>query len=354
MTTQTPVHLAVVGAGLIGRAHIAAARAHAEIRLCAIADPAPAAKALAQDIGLACHETLDELLAATPGLDAVVLASPNTHHVQQALTCIDAGLAVLVEKPVATTVAEGRALVDAVRARGARAMVGHHRAHSPIMARARQVVASGELGRIVCISGSSTFLKPDHYFDDGPWRRLKGGGPILINLIHEVHNFRLLCGEIVGVQALASRAIRGFEVEDTVTVNFEFASGAVGNFLLSDTAASSRNWEHTSHENPAYPRVDDEDCYHVSGTRGSLAVPSMRLQTYPTGQPPSWWHPMEHGQVGLVRADPIARQMAHFVQVVRGTAAPIVTVEDGWRNLCVTEAVTQAAASRAYVPLIYD
>lgn len=347
------MRLAVVGAGLIGRAHIAAARARADVRLCAIADPAPAAQALAQDVGVAWHSTLDELLAATAGLDAVVLASPNTHHVQQALACIDAGLAVLVEKPVATTVAEGRVLVDAVRARGARAMVGHHRAHSPIMARAREVVASGELGRIVCISGSSTFLKPDHYFDDGPWRKFKGGGPILINLIHEVHNFRLLCGEIVGVQALASHAVRGFEVEDTVTVNFEFTSGAIGNFLLSDTTASSRNWEHTSHENPAYPQVDDEDCYVISGTRGSLAVPTMRLKTCPKGEAPSWWKPMEHGRVGLVRADPIARQMAHFVAVTRGAAAPIVTVEDGWRNLCVTEAVTRAAETKAYVAVDY-
>lgn len=349
MATALPrVRLAVVGAGLIGRAHIAAARAHPDVELVALADPAEAAQALARDLGLPCHADLDALLAAS-ALDAVILASPNAQHVAQALACIDRGLAVLVEKPVATSVDEGRRLVDAVRRTGARAMVGHHRAHSPIMDKACEVVRSGALGRIVCITGSSTFLKPDHYFDDGPWRKVAGGGPILINMIHEVHNFRLLCGEIVGVQALASRAVRGFDVEDTVTVNFQFASGAVGNFLLSDTAASARNWEHTSHENPAYPRVDDEDCYFISGTQGSLAVPSMRLSTYPGDAPPSWWKPMEQGRVGLVRADPIARQMAHFVAVARGTAQPRVTVEDGWRNLCVTEAITRAAETRAYV-----
>src|SRR5262245_4661195 len=59
------------------------------------------------------------------------------------------------------------------------------------------------------------FCKPDNYFEAGPWRRQPGGGPLLINMVHEVGNLRSLCGEIVAVQAFASSATRNFPVEDT-------------------------------------------------------------------------------------------------------------------------------------------
>ena len=65
-------------------------------------------------------------------------------------------------------------------------------------------------------------------------------------MIHEVHNLRMLCGEIDAMQAFSSHATRGFAVEDTVAITLRFASGALGTFILSDTAASPRIWEQTS------------------------------------------------------------------------------------------------------------
>ena len=222
-------------------------------------------------------------------------------------------------------------------------LIGHHRAHSPIMAMAREVVQSGKLGRLVSVMGSALFFKPDHYFSDAPWRRELGAGPILLNLIHEIHNLRMLCGDIVAVQAFASHAVRQFPVEDTVAINLRFANGALGTFMLSDTAACARSWEQTSGENTAYPSYDDEDCYVVSGTSGSLSVPTMRLKTYARDEDRSWWKPFEQSVVGMQRADPIAIQMEHFGAVVRGEAEPLVSARDGLLNLRITEAITLAA-----------
>jgi predicted dehydrogenase len=106
------------------------------------------------------------------------------------------------------------------------------------MEKAQKLVRSGRLGRLVAVMGSATFFKPDLYFAEGPWRSQVGGGPILINMIHEVHNLRMLCGDIVAVQALASNAVRGHVVEDTVSISLRFSNGALGSFLLSDTAAA--------------------------------------------------------------------------------------------------------------------
>lgn len=345
--------ICVVGAGVIGQAHMRAAQASDTVRLCGIVDPSPAAARLAREAGVPWHASLQAMLAADrpDRPDGVVLATPNTLHVPQALECLAAGLPVLVEKPVAATVAQGRALAEAAGDGQVPVLVGHHRAHSPVMAAASDAVRTGRLGRIVAVTGSATFYKPDSYFADAPWRSEPGGGPILLNLIHEVHNLRMLCGEIVAVQAFASHAVRGFAVEDTVAINLRFASGALGTFMLSDTAASPRSWEQTARENPAYASHDDEDCYVVSGTDGSLSVPTMRIKAYARREDRSWCKPFEAGVLHVERGDPIRRQMEHFGAVVRGQARPLVTLDDGLANLRVTEAIAQAAATGCAVRL---
>src|SRR5437763_1247030 len=80
----------------------------------------------------------------------------------------------------------------------------------------------------------------------GGWRRQPGGGPILLNLTHGVNNLLSLVGDIVRVQAVTSNAARGLPVEDSSAMVFTFANGALGTFLLSDTAASAGSWEQTS------------------------------------------------------------------------------------------------------------
>ena len=174
-------------------------------------------------------------------------------------------------------------------------------------------------------------------------RREPGAGPILINMIHEVHSLRMLCGDIVAVQAFTSYATRGFPVEDTVAVNLRFANGALGSFMLSDTGACARSWEQTAQENKAYPTYPDEDCYVVVGTFGSLSVPTMRLKTYDRAEDRSWWKPFRTSVAEMVRDDPLAIQLEHFGAVVRGEVAPLVTARDGLANLRVTEAIAHSA-----------
>ena len=340
------LRLAIAGAGRIGRDHAARIATLDECKLVALADPSPAASGLAQQLNVPLFTTLDQMLDTTRP-DGVILATPNALHVGGALACIDRRMPVLVEKPVADTLAEARQLVDAVAVSGVPVLVGHHRRHSAILQAARAVIDSGRLGRLVTVNGSATFRKPDSYFTDAPWRTQRGGGPILINLVHEIDNLRALVGDIVEVQALASQAARGFEVEDTVAISLRFASGVLGSFLLSDAAASPRSWEQTSGENPQYDRHRDEDCYVIAGDRGSLDVPTMRLREY-IGER-SWFAPFAGEVIEVPSVDPLMQQLRHFCAVIRGEAAPLVSAADAARTLEATLAVAEAAASRRAV-----
>jgi predicted dehydrogenase len=333
--------IAVVGAGLIGRRHIELVADTADCELSAIVEPAESAVELAASLQVARYADLGSLIDDKP-VDGVILATPNQLHYEQALACIDANLPVLIEKPIAETVQQAQHIVARVDETGARVIVGHHRMHSSIMQQAREIISSGVIGDIVAVQGAALFYKPDDYFAAGPWRTKAGGGPILINMIHEVGNLRYLCGEIIEVQAMPSSATRGFEVEDTVGILLRFDSGAIGTFLLSDTAASCKSWEQTARENLSYHHDQAENCYHIAGTRGSLSVPTMTLHRFDDNTAPSWWNPMNSIVDAVDVVDPLQRQLKHFCAVIRGEEQPIVSAADGCRNLQITEQISRA------------
>lgn len=339
------LRMAVAGAGLIGKRHLAAIDADSESTIASIVDPAPAAREQAARYGVPLYPDLAAMLAADKP-DGLIIASPNQLHEAMATTAIEAGLPILLEKPATDTTEAGARLLSRADALGARILVGHHRTHSAVMALARQVLRSGRLGDLVAVTGTALFYKPDDYFPVAPWRTQPGGGPIRINIIHEVHNLRLLCGEIAAVQAVATNRTRGFAVEDTAAMIFTFTSGVVGTFVISDAAASPRSWEQTVREDPAFDAHPDQDCYHLAGTFGSLSVPTMQLFTYDRAEDRSWWKPFAATErLGVPRVDPLAAQLTHFCSVVRGEAEPLVTLRDGLRNVQVVEAVLESASS---------
>lgn len=354
--TTSRVRIAVAGAGQIGKRHVEMIAADRDCALAAIVDPAPAAAEYARSLGVPLYSSLAELFARERP-DGVVLATPNQLHVDQALECVAARVPTLVEKPIAHTLDAGIRLCDAVDAANVPVLVGHHRRHSSIMAKAVEVIESGVLGKIVAVMGSVLFYKAENegYFDGAySWRREPGGGPILLNMIHEIGNLRSLCGEIAAVEAFTSNATRNFPVEDTAAIALRFASGALGTFLLSDAAASDRSWEHTSGEDPRYAKAHtgEDDCYLVAGTFGSLAIPTMRLQRYRTAADQSWHKALEKSVIPLEVADPLARQIAHFADVIRGKAKPLVSARDGLQNLRVVDAIVEAARSGRVVATI--
>jgi len=343
--------LVVVGPGLMGLKHIELILKNPRCELAGIVTPE---REVFNDVGerlnVPLFHDLDACLTAIAP-SGVVISSPNEFHYDQARLCVERDIPVLIEKPITSDYDDAVRLVDLVERRKAKAVVGHHRAHSPLMATAKAIIEQGRLGRLVALQGSAIFYKPPEYFDAGPWRRELGGGPILINLIHEIGIMRTLCGEISAVQAIVSNRLRQFAVEDTVVVNLQFRNGALGTFVLSDTGASPRSWEQTSRENPVYPTYPDEDCYSITGTLGSLDFPTMRLKSHPAPQAPSWHAPFTEEVIPVVRQDPLQRQLENFLDVILGVAEPVVTAFDGAQNMRVIEAIRRSAQTKSLIEL---
>lgn len=345
----------VVGPGLMGRQHIELLASTSAVCLAGIVAPdSDKNKQYAEEQGVPFFSDLRKCIEQVKP-SGVIIASPNQFHADQAEICVEYAIPFLLEKPLATTQMEGRNLLDIVNKADfhGRAMVGHHRSHGSIIMRSVELLESGIIGQIVTVQGSAQFFKPQSYFAQGPWRSQPGGGPILLNMIHEISNLRALLGEIESVQVISSSSVRQTEVEDTAVINLRFDSGALGSFVLSDCTACSKSWEMTSGENPVYPFFPDEYCYVVSGTKGMMEIPSMVIKSYGSEQDASWMSSFDETRASLNREDPLQNQILEFVELMKGTVKPTVTIDDGYRNLAVVEAIKQAAENGSLVKVEY-
>jgi len=337
--TTKPLRLGIIGGGRMGGTHAEFIAREEHATLTGVADPYNLS--LAETYGVSGYADHRDLLAADD-VDAVIIVNPNAVHVATALDCLSAGIPALLEKPVATSKADAARLAKALKDHGGRILVGHHRRHHPAVTAARDIIQGGGIGRVVAVSGMWLTRKDEGYFEQ-TWRRQRGGGVMLINLVHDLDLLRFLVGEVVSIQAAASNAVRGFEVEDTASVILEFENGALGSFVISDSVVTPWGWDQSTEDDPTFPYNPSSSCYSIAGTTGSLAFPQLTHYYHPGES--SWTKPLS------LRFDPkstgnsYTNQLEHFIKVARGDLDPLVTVADATATLALIEAAGEAARS---------
>ena len=332
--------LAVIGAGVIGRKHIETVQRSPYFLLAGIAEPAQEGKRYAQELGVAWSADAADLLDALKP-DAAIIATPNETHRALALACIERGIPAILEKPVAGCLEDAAAIVEASERSRVPMLVGHHRRYNPIIQRARAAMVAGLLGQLTNVSVLHTFYKHAGYFEVA-WRRYAGGGPILINLIHEIDLIRHLCGEIHAVQALTSNATRGFEVEDTAAVLLHLTNGALATLSLSDTAVTPWSWDLAVGESPLFPPPPTSVQTHFfCGTHGALSLPTLEYWTYRNTR--SWFEPIVRETLAYERSDPYVEQLHHLYRIIRHGEVPLIPPADGALTLQATLAIHEAA-----------
>ncbi|MGY8664975.1 Gfo/Idh/MocA family oxidoreductase [Bradyrhizobium sp. UFLA05-109] len=344
---MTRIRIGVIGAGLIGRKHLRKLADHSDYELVGIAD-VNAKQVAAEQPGARVFADYRELLdEARP--QAVIIASPNQLHAENGIACARRGIHILIEKPVTDTLQTSADLTAEVRKAGIKSLVGHHRRHHEQVKTLRALLAEGRIGDVVGVSAIWATHKPAEYFKIAPWRSQAGGGPILINLIHEIDFLRFTIGEINAVEAITANRQRGFAVEDTAAALIEFESGALGTFFLSDCAATPWTTEQGLGEAPEFP-FSGQSSYRVMGRRGAIEFPSLDQWTQ-EGDAQDWNKPIQAQANHAASVDPYVAQLDHFRDVIRDVTPSLQPVEDGARSLLVTLAIAEAATSGRRIDL---
>ena len=242
----------VVGWGLVGCGDVAAKRVAAALgqaagsTLVAVARAraALAAEFAARHGARRWHADWRDVLKDAE-VDAVYLATPVRLHAEQAIAAAEAGKHVLCEKPIALDVASGERMLAAARAHGVRLGVAYYRHHYPVIARLRELVASGEIGEPVLAQVQA--FEP---FDPGPdhpraWlmrRSESGGGPMADFGCHRLEVLLDLLGPVAEVHGFPDNVrYREREVEDTCVAHLRFRNGAVAVLAVTHAASEPRD-----------------------------------------------------------------------------------------------------------------
>ncbi|PSR80312.1 oxidoreductase [Coniella lustricola] len=351
-TAPSPVKIAIIGAGVIGPRHAQAVKQNSNTLLVCIVDPTPTAISTAIRLGTSYYPSVAAMLQSSkPKPDVAIVCSPNHTHVDISTTLLSAGIHVLCEKPLSTDSASGRALVAHAAAQQLHLLTGHHRRFNPYVVAAKRILSNKEcsLGHITAVSGLWALHKPQEYFNPpAQWHRSADeGGPVMINLIHDIDVLHfLLDSRVHRVAAFEATKRRGYDAEEGGAVILHFENGVVGTFVLSDAVVSPHAFELGTGENPIIPRTG-RDAYRIFGTDGTLSIPDLRRAFYGANQDKSWINEVqevserledwlsqeERGKI------PFELQIDHLVEVVRGNQEAVCTGQDGLAAVRVAEAV---------------
>ena len=338
----------VVGVGQIGHRHIRHVINEPRCELAGVVDTDPHKKALADDAGVPYYPGIEQALRAVQA-DAAIIATPNQTHASIGISCAEAGLHILVEKPIDADPAAAARLIESAANTHIGLLVGHHRRFNPYVQATRQILKEGRLGGIEAVNVLWTLLKPAAYFQAAAWRGEPGGGPVLINFVHDIDTLRYFFGDIERVFAEASSAARGLAVEDTAVVTLRFYSGLLATALISDSVASPYSFEATTGENPMVFHTG-QDCYRIFGTRAVLSFPDMTFWSYGRKQQ-GWEHPIFAESIDVSNTIPLDEQLRHFCSMVQKRTAPRCSGEDALKTLEATLAIGESARSGVPVSL---
>ncbi len=220
----------IIGAGDIARKQTAPAiRSARDARLVAVMSRSMArAQAFAREFGAPrAYDRTDDLLA-DPAVDAVYISTPVALHLSQTIAAAQAGKHVLVEKPMALSSLECRAMIDACDQHGVRLMVCYYQRFNARHQHTRDLVRQGAIGRVTMAQARQGSLRPSKPDD---WRQdpaQSGGGAIMDVGVHCIDTLRFILGEVEAVTALVDTLAFDYPVDDTATLLLHFRNGTHG------------------------------------------------------------------------------------------------------------------------------
>src|SRR5262244_1507448 len=313
------LRIGVIGVGVMGSKH---ARVLAElpgVKLVGVADPdRKRCDQVARSLGCASFSDAEDLVRR--GVDAVTIAAPTHLHRDIAIDCAARGIHVMVEKPIAPTIEESRAIVAAARRAGVTLMVGHVERFNPAVQSIKRAIKDQDI-----LSIAITRV--------GPFPpRMSNVGVVIDLAVHDIDLIRWFTdSEIVEIQPQTSSAVA--EREDIALLQFRTASGVLAHI--------NTNW---------LTPFKARDVQVATRRKYVMADLLTRQVTECFGFQPDGAYSMRHLPVG--HAEPLRAEIIAFLQAVRSGAAPAVTGDEGVASLeiatrCLETSARPAATSSA-------
>ncbi len=310
------LRVGVVGVGVMGSNHARVLSEMSGVQLVGIADPDRKQRDLVtRAVGCPAFSDMDALLRS--GIDAVTIAAPTHLHHDLALECIGRGANLMVEKPIASNVAEARAIVAAARRAGVTLMIGHVERFNPAVESIKRWVKDQDI-----LSIAITRV--------GPFPpRMSNVGVVIDLAVHDIDLIRWFTNsEIVEIQPQLSSAIA--EREDIALLQFRTASGVLAHI--------NTNWL-----TPFKART-----IHIATRDKYLMADLLTLQvTECFGFQADGSYSMRHLSVGY--AEPLRAELLAFVDAIRSGRVPAVTGEEGVASL---EIAIRCLTARAPQPSV--
>ena len=335
-----PINFALLGAGMVAAYHRQAIDANADLgaRLTAVGHYDPVRfDEISRTFGVPCMT--EAALLASPDVDVVCICTPSGQHAEQAIAAAEAGKHVLVEKPMALSLADADRMIAACADAGVRLGVVFNRRAEPLFKTIHNALQAGDLGDLTLGIVTMPYVRPQSYYESAAWRgtwALDGGGVLMNQGIHLVDLLLWYLGDPVEVWASAATLHRQVEVEDTLAAVLRFGSGARAAITATTTAA------------PGFPHR-----LELYGTRGGIQVEGEQVgrwtlvdaaqaQVEPVGAAspagagsggdPRGIAPTGH--IGITR---------NFIEAIRHDAPLLVDGAEGRRSLAAVLAIYQAA-----------
>jgi predicted dehydrogenase len=228
MTTPPPIRFGIIGCGRIAPRHAQSFQQVASTRLVAVADPiASRAHHLAQEYGATPYSDYHALLDRAD-IDAVSVCVPSGLHAQVAIDAMRAGKDVLVEKPIAITLADADRMIETSHQTGRTlGVVLQNRYNHPMQA-LRQAIDAGKLGRLHLGCACVRWYRPQSYYEDG-WHGTwaMDGGALMNQSIHHIDALQWFMGPVQSVHAYTATRAHQMEAEDVGVAIVRFANGAL-------------------------------------------------------------------------------------------------------------------------------
>ncbi len=337
-----PLGFGIVGCGGAARDFARGASAAGNAAIVATFDrDRGRAEALAAATGARAHRRLASLLA-DPAVEAVYVALPHDRLAPTAVAALGAGRHVLVEKPLATSLAALRRVAEAAAEAGRSVGVLFEQRFTGPAVEARRLVRGGAIGEVASVRVRTDIDKPAAYWRSGPtglvsdaWRasrRRAGGGVVLMNSIHQLDVVRAVTGlEFARVAALTRASVPGVEVEDAAVAVLELSDGAIGSLVAAAHA-------------PGAERAEEIE---IVGRLGALRIPDPYGDPRPLrvflGQP---WRDRPAGRwldLAVEPIDPWEAVVESFAAAVRGNVGPVPGLDDAGAALATVLAIYRSA-----------